>query len=319
VSPDQGKPPPLARILGAGARGAERVADATGVSTALDEAVEEAIVRAFRSPALRRALERGLEEAGSEAELDAKELAATVRKVLQSEAATEIWAEILASQQAQMLVQRIADAPEVRAALTAQTAGLVRDIGVRLTRLTEALDDAIEKAIRPNSHEEETDQAGLATRSLAGAIDIGLLFLLYTLASAFLGAVFPATIGGKLPLLAIGILTALAVIVGAGIIVAFWALVGQTPGMRFLSIRIVHGQSHELGLGLANRRMALFLLGLLPAGLVFLSIAADPQRRAWHDRVCGTEVIYDRSGSVAPYARRDSDADEVRRRRAPAR
>src|SRR6516225_3743874 len=47
--PEDGKPP-VARVLSAGAKGAERVAHATGVDRMVDQAVEEAIVRALRSP-----------------------------------------------------------------------------------------------------------------------------------------------------------------------------------------------------------------------------------------------------------------------------
>src|SRR5215211_1397686 len=51
-----------ARVLGVGARGAERLAGATGVDKALEEAAEEAIVRALRSPAVERAITRALVE-----------------------------------------------------------------------------------------------------------------------------------------------------------------------------------------------------------------------------------------------------------------
>src|SRR3954469_8174112 len=51
-----------ARVLGVGARGAERLAEATGVDQALEEAAEEAIVRALRSPAVERAIARVIVE-----------------------------------------------------------------------------------------------------------------------------------------------------------------------------------------------------------------------------------------------------------------
>ena len=53
---------PAARVLGAGARGAERLAGATGVDKAIEDAAEEAIVRALRSPAVERAIVRVLVE-----------------------------------------------------------------------------------------------------------------------------------------------------------------------------------------------------------------------------------------------------------------
>ena len=88
---------------------------------------------------------------------------------------------------------------------------------------------------------------------------------------------------------------------GAGF-VTFWSLAGQTPGMRFLSIRVVHDGSSELGLRRAIRRVLGVLLSLLPAGLGFFAILRDPQRRAWHDRLAKTEVIYDMAARSAPHA-----------------
>lgn len=48
-----------------------------------------------------------------------------------------------------MLVERIARAPEIRAAIASHGAGLITDIGVRLTIITEEFDDALERVVRP--------------------------------------------------------------------------------------------------------------------------------------------------------------------------
>ena len=69
-TPDQPPRPrsPLANLLGAGARGAERMAAATGIDEAVERTTEEAIVRALESPAVERAIVRVLEsEAAQEA------------------------------------------------------------------------------------------------------------------------------------------------------------------------------------------------------------------------------------------------------------
>jgi uncharacterized RDD family membrane protein YckC len=311
--PNEKERPVAARFVGASARVTDNIAHATGVSAAIDQAVEEAIVRAFRSQALRRALERALEDKDPHEDIDPEELAWLVRKVLQSEAASAVWGEVLQSAQAQMLVERIADAPEVRAAIAAQGAGLIGDIGVRLSRVTEALDDAVERIVRPKSADSETNQAGLATRAVAAVLDIGLLFLLYLLASAFLSAIFSSTSNRTWPVWLIATLTGLAIVVGVSIIIGFWALVGQTPGMRFLAIRIVHGDSHELGLALASKRMLFLLISLIPGALGFLWIARDDSRRGWYDIWAGTEVIYQEVKS-APHSGRDSTSGTSRAR-----
>jgi uncharacterized RDD family membrane protein YckC len=305
-----------ARFIEASARAGDRIAHATGVSEALDQAVEEAIVRAFRSQALRRALERALNETDPHEDIDPEELAWLLHRFLESQAATAVWAEVLRSEQVQMLVERIADAPEVRAAITAQGVGLLGDIGVRLSRLTEALDDAIERVVRPASYDSETNQAGLATRALAAAIDFGLLFLLYLLASAFLSSIFNSTSNGTWPFWLVATLTGLAIVSGGAIITLFWALVGQTPGMRFLAIKVVHKGSHELGLWLALKRMLFLLISLIPAGLGFLWIARDDSRRAWYDVWARTEVVYVEVKS-APHSGRAGDSPSDRAHNRP--
>ena len=68
------------------------------------------------------------------------------RPAIESEVSDRVWEEILASNKAQMLVERVAEAPEVRAAIAQQGFGLVTDIGRQVSKITEALDDAAIRA-----------------------------------------------------------------------------------------------------------------------------------------------------------------------------
>jgi uncharacterized RDD family membrane protein YckC len=290
------------RLLSAGARSAERVAKVTGVDHAVNEAVEEAIVRALRSPAVIRAIERSIEEHATNFEQGSDEVAAIARRVLESEAAAQVWSEVLESEQAQQLVERVAQAPEVRAAITAQGAGLITDIGIRLTKITEDLDDRFERVTRPDDAESETNQAGLATRTVAAAVDLGLLFAAYSLISGVIGSVVGGIFGATPAAPAIAVLAALGLLAGGTVFASFWALAGQTPGMRFLSIRLVHNSSEEITMKRAIRRVFAVLLSLLPLGLGYFAILRDPRRRAWCDRMTGTEVIYDMTSRRAPHA-----------------
>jgi uncharacterized RDD family membrane protein YckC len=294
--------PPVARLLRASAKGAERVARATGVDRALDEAVEEAIVRALNSEAVDRAIERAVALRAPMVELNADEIAQQVKRALDSEAGERIWTEVLASDQVQMLVERIARAPEIRAAIASQTTGLITDVGVRLTRLTEALDDTMERVVRPRGRDEmETNQAGLATRLVAAAVDLGLLFAAYSLASGLLASVVGYAFGQHLSLVGAIVLGVLGFFAAGAIFSGFWALVGQTPGMRFLSIRLIYPGSGDITFGLAARRFLAVILSVIPLGLGFLAVTSDPSRRAWHDRLVGTEVVYD-AVQRAPFA-----------------
>ena len=305
--------PAATRLLGVGARGAERLASATGVDQALEDAVEEAIVRALRSPAVERAIERLLlrnaVQDALEKALTSDEVAEAVVNALDAELADRVWEELLASNKAQMLVERIAEAPEVRAAIAQQGAGLVTDIGRRLTKITEALDDGAERIahgiFRRPGHEAETDQVGLVTRVLATAADLGLLGIVFSIFSGLLSSVAPVLVGqgdAELSPLAAAILSGLAFTIGGAIFVAFWALAGQTPGMRFLSIKLDAGGTSEIGLRRALKRLLAVPLALIPLGLGFFAILLSPTRQGWHDRIAGTEVIYDTRAEVAPWA-----------------
>lgn len=289
-------------MLTAGARGAERVARVTGVDRVVNEAVEEAIVRALRSPAVTRAIERALESHAADAERDSQEVALIVKRVLESDAAEGAWTEFLQSDQLQMLVERIAGAPEIRAAIASQGAGLITDIGVRLTVISEEFDDALERMVRRRDPDSETNQAGLATRTIAAAIDLGLLFAGYSVISGVLASVFQNVFGSSPSPIVVGAFSALGVIVGGAIFMAFWALAGQTPGMRFLAIRLTYHGSRRIPFRCASRRVFAVILSLIPFGLGYLAILRDPQRRAWADRMTGTEVIYDSVLRSAPHA-----------------
>jgi uncharacterized RDD family membrane protein YckC len=320
MSTDGGGPPgaprsrsPAARVLGAGARGAERLAGATGVDKAIEDATEEAIVRAMRSPAVERAIARVLVEENAieravEQALTSEEIARAIMNALDSEVADQVWEELLASPKVQMLVERIAEAPEVRAAIAQQGVGLVTDIGRRLTVLTEALDDAAERVVHgmfnKPGHEAETNEVGLVTRALGGVVDIALISALLSIGFGILASIIPAIAGDGDGLSIWGVLTfgVAGYLIGGAIFVAFWALVGQTPGMRFLSIHLDADGSQEIGLKRALKRLLMIPVSLIPLGLGFFAILLSPQRRGWHDRVAGTTVVYDEEAKLAPWS-----------------
>jgi uncharacterized RDD family membrane protein YckC len=304
---------PASRVLGAGARGAQRLAGVTGVDQALEDAAEEAIVRALRSPAVERAIvrviveqnavERALQEA-----LTSEEVANAVVSALDTEVADRVWEEILASPKAQMLVERIAEAPEVRAAITQQGMGLVTDIGHHLTAITEALDDAAERVVhrllrRPGA-EAETNQVGLVTRVLAGALDLALIGIVLSIGSGLLASIIPAVAGGSDGLSGWGLfgLGLLGFVIGGAVFVAFWSLVGQTPAMRFLSIHLEVDGQREIGLRTSIKRLLAIPLSIIPLGLGYFAILLSPERHGWHDRIAGTTVVYDEEPAAAPWS-----------------
>lgn len=240
------------------------------------EAVERAVGRVLEGPALEEAVQRALE----------------------SSAVEGAWERLLASDEAQRLVERIAEAPEVRAAIAAQGAGLLEDIARQVRRVGRRLDDGVERVVRRlllrRRRFTSTDRVGLVSRALALGIDIALVNIAFFATSAFVAivaAVFlPDSDGLSTPAFVVG--TAGWLTAGGLYLLTFWALAGQTPGMRFLGIRIEADASRRLGLRRSVRRLIGFGLSWISFGLGFIGVVLGERRRGLQDVLAGTDVRY---------------------------
>ena len=284
-----------ARILGIGARAGERVASATGIDGAVETATEEAIVRALESPAVERAILRVLESEAAQESLErtlsspAVERAAA--RALDSDVVNHAWDRLLASEEVQKLVERIAEAPEVRAAIASQGVGLVGDLGRQIRRVGDRLDGALERLVRRSLRKPRTapvDSVGLVSRALAFTVDLLILNGTFLLTAA----VFSALFGSDGVSTAGVVFGATAwVILGGLYLWTFWSLVGQTPGMRFLSIRIEHEGSPRLGARRPFRRLVGAVVAAIPFFLGYLGVMTRDDQRGWHDRWADTDVV----------------------------
>jgi uncharacterized RDD family membrane protein YckC len=305
-----------ARLLGTGARGAQRVGEATGISNAVEFATEESIVRAIESEAVERALARvlqgpALEEAVARA-LESPAVERALTEAIDSEMIDRVWERLLASDEAQKLVERIAEAPEVRSAIASQGIGFVEDVGMQTGRVARRLDDAVESVARRllfrRRRAERTNCAGMVSRGLAFALDAAVLNAVFLAASSLLGLLASALVeDGATFTIAIG--TGLWLVFGSVYMASFWALAGQTPGMRFLGIALDADGERRIGARRAIRRLFGLALAILPLGIGLLAILFDERRRGWQDRLAGTEVRFvDRR---APYAARPAAVAEA--------
>ena len=142
--------------------------------------------------------------------------------------------------------------------------------------------------------------SGLATRLLAIVIDV----LIIQAVAWSVGAVAAVTaslfdISQNLETLIIAAGAFVALLWSAGYFVFFWSTTGQTPGDRVMEIRV---QDAVDGRPLHFFRAVLRLLGAVLSALIlfvgYLMILVDTRRRALHDRMVGSVVVY------APKARR---------------
>jgi uncharacterized RDD family membrane protein YckC len=302
--------PLSARLLGVGVRGARSVGRATGIDVAVERAAEEAIVAAVESEAVERALARVLQgpvvEEAVQGALESEAVKKAILEAMDSELVDEVWRRLLASDQAQQLVERIAEAPEVRAAISAQGVGLLEDIGRTIGKLARNLDDRFERIARRvffrRRRAVASDRAGAVSRGLAMLVDGLFVNLSFTAAAAVVALVESSfgNGGNGMSNLAIAVGSTAWLALGGFYLVGFWSLAGQTPGMRFLGIRLEGGR---LSLRRSLKRLAGLGLSFAALGLGFLGIVFGERRRGWADRLAGTEVAYDdRRPQPAPWS-----------------
>lgn len=290
------------------------MANATGLSETLETAIEEAMVRAVESEATERAVTRILngpmiEQAVSQA-LRSPAVEQAVVDIIDSDLANRVWSRVLESDETQRLIERIAGSPEIRSAIAAQGVGLVDQIGAGVASVSRPVDAIVERVAwrvtfrRPRA--ESTDHVGVITRALALAIDalvinVGLVSATAVagLLSSFLGLDLSAD---SRPVAAVGMTTWFAM--SSVYLLAFWAISGQTPGMRFLNIEIERADGGGgIGFRGAGRRLLGFWLAVLPFCLGFIGVLLRRDRRGFHDRLGGTVVRYERGdgeGTPAP-------------------
>jgi uncharacterized RDD family membrane protein YckC len=310
----RGRSPLPARLLGRGARGAQQVARATGIETAAEALAEEAIVRAIQSQAAERALARVLQgpivEEAVEQAMRSPAVERALTDAIDSEMIDRVWERLLASDEAQKLVERIAEAPEVRSAITAQGVGLIDDVRREAARATHRLDGGFERFVRRiffrRRREGTTNRAGAVSRAVALVIDGAILN------AGFLALSGVITLVASLAFGAGGDASAPAIVIGVGAwavagslyLISFWALAGQTPGMRFVRIELDSPLGRRIGLRMAVRRLVGLVLAIIPFGLGLLGVVFSEQRRGWPDVFAGTVVVYvTTAAEPAPWSR----------------
>jgi uncharacterized RDD family membrane protein YckC len=72
----------------------------------------------------------------------------------------------------------------------------------------------------------------------------------------------------------------------------FWTASGKTPGMTLLGVQVVGQDGSNVGTKRGLVRTLAFPLSFILLGLGFLGILLSRDRRALHDSIAGTEVIY---------------------------
>jgi uncharacterized RDD family membrane protein YckC len=188
----------------------------------------------------------------------------------------------------------VLESPEVRRALTRQTAGFGAEIGASVRGSGRRLDDHVESAARRVVGRPPSATGGfggVATRGLALAIDVLLAHAAFLVIAGSVALI--ASLAGDLRSgwIAGSIASVGWLIVVLAYFVLFWSGTGQTPGMRLMRLRVLADRSGAPpSVGRSIVRFVGLILAIAPMLLGFVPALFDRRRRALQDYLAGTTV-----------------------------
>jgi uncharacterized RDD family membrane protein YckC len=159
--------------------------------------------------------------------------------------------------------------------------------------------------------------AGFATRAVGLIIDVVIIDVVTILGTAIaalvLGTILPShdslSVGAALTA---GVVWFVSV---GGYFVGFWALLGRTPGMRFMRLEVRSAAGGDVGFVRASLRFLGLIAAAIPLGAGFLLALVDDRRQALQDKIANTVVLYTvaRVGAVvvAPATESLAEHDEI--------
>jgi uncharacterized RDD family membrane protein YckC len=134
--------------------------------------------------------------------------------------------------------------------------------------------------------------AGIATRAVALGIDAVLSQGIFIVGAALLGLA-GSLVGDLRPEWLVAFLAAAGwVLTGTVYFAGFWAVTGQTPGMRLMHVRVVARDGAPPHAARALVRVVGLVLAIIPVFAGFIPVLIDNRRRGLPDFLAGTVVVY---------------------------
>jgi uncharacterized RDD family membrane protein YckC len=218
-----------------------------------------------------------------------------VEQALASPHTNRLMDQVLHSEQMRRAIREVVESPEMRAALARQTTGLAEELVSEVRTRAVELDQRLDRRARPAP----TPFAGVATRALALAADVGVILLIYVSLAAVVALV--ATLVGTLrPQWLVGALLASGwALLAGGYFLLFWSSTGQTPGMRLLHLRLIGREGRPPSLGRSLLRAIGTVIAIVPFFAGYLPVLFDERRRGLPDFLAGTVVVYEDGQAAA--------------------
>lgn len=136
--------------------------------------------------------------------------------------------------------------------------------------------------------------AGIVTRATAFLLDVVLVNASLAVAGTVIGLAVSMLVPGN-GRVADGVLVAAlggSFLLMAAYLVTFWTLAGQTPGMRFMGLRLERPDGGRPAPGQAVIRVCGMVLAAIPLFAGYALILFDDRRQALQDKLAGTVVVY---------------------------
>jgi uncharacterized RDD family membrane protein YckC len=144
--------------------------------------------------------------------------------------------------------------------------------------------------------------AGFFTRFEAFVIDLVILSIVQLVGSAFIQTIIKFF---RLTGLVTSLQTYLEnstvdLVVGSAVMALFviayftffWTLVGFTPGKALLGLKVVRKDGAKVSFFRSLVRFFAYWVSAIPLFLGFFWVLWDRNRRGWHDKIAGTQVLY---------------------------
>jgi uncharacterized RDD family membrane protein YckC len=251
---------------------------------------EAAFAAALEHEATQRLVERALASPGVER---------LAIEAVESKLSAELTDRVVRSPEFRRAVEQIASSPEVRSALTRQTTSFAGEVASGLSSGTERLDGKVERPfrrlLRRPPRAEGVPYAGIASRGVALLLDLVLAHLVFLLGTAAV-RLLTSLVGELHPQWLVATLVAVGWALTVGTyFVLFWTVAGQTPGLRFMSLRVVDRAGSRPSFWRSLVRLVGLVLAIVPLFAGFLPVLFDGRRRALQDFLASTVVEYERA------------------------
>lgn len=135
--------------------------------------------------------------------------------------------------------------------------------------------------------------AGAVTRLAAFALDQTVATAVFAIGTAILAWALQLVSAGEIDWAPESWLTGIGFLIWLFVYYAYpWAVSGKTFGMAVLGIRVVRADGAPAQVHQAVVRTLALPLSFLTLGIGFIPIVTGRHRRALHDRIAGTAVVY---------------------------